>query len=118
MSGGIEPAELLDRWQGDELRLRSLGLHQAADQAACYRSELAAWWRERLLDELTLEEAAHYSGYSYGTLSNKIRAGELHNVGRKNAPRIRRCDLPAKAPGPPSGGAEVIDLAERILRSS
>lgn len=114
----IPPTDLLERWLADEERFRNYGQHAVADVIERCRSGLAAWWRERELDELTLEEAATYSGLAYGTLSNKVRAGEIHNVGRKNAPRVRRCDLPAKAPGPPGGRTDVIDLAERILRSS
>lgn len=46
--------------------------------------------------ELTLEQAAEESGYSYSTLQRKVASGEISNAGEKHAPRIRRGDLPRK----------------------
>src|SRR5688572_27208713 len=95
----IPPTEILDRWRADEERFRNYGQQAAADLLGRCRSELAAWWRERELDLLTLGEAAEYSGYSRGTLGNKIHKGEIRNAGSKHRPRVRRCDLPTRAPG-------------------
>lgn len=51
-----------------------------------------------LLDEaLTLKQAADETGYSDDYLGRLVRDGKLENVGRKNAPRVRRGDLPRKA---------------------
>ncbi len=46
---------------------------------------------------LTLAEASQASGYSVDHLRREIRVGNVPNAGRKNAPRIRRGDLPLKA---------------------
>ena len=48
----------------------------------------------------TLEQAAVESGYSYSALQKMVADGELMNVGKKGAPRIRRGDLPKKAARP------------------
>lgn len=109
----IPPTGLLHRWGSDEERLRELGQESAARLAKRYREELSTWWRERQLDLLTLGEAAAYSGLTAGTLGNKIRAGEIPNAGDKHRPRVRRCDLPARAPGP--SGCQDLDLADTIL---
>lgn len=113
----IPPTDLLDRWTSDEARFREYGQDATADVIARCRSELAGWWREHELEALTLEEAAGYSGLAYGTLQNKVGRGEILNVGEKHRPRIRRCDLPAKAPGPPDRDSEALDLADRIICS-
>ena len=51
---------------------------------------------------LTLREAARLSGYSADHLSRLLRMGHLPNAGRPHAPRIRRADLPRRAPTLPS----------------
>lgn len=106
---------LLDRWAADEERFRTYGQDATADVIARCRADLAGWWQERMYEGITLEEGAAYSGLSPGTIGNKVRAGEIPNVGRKHAPRVRRCDLPAKPSGT-RNHREAIDLADRILR--
>jgi hypothetical protein len=49
-------------------------------------------------ESLTLVEAAHVSGFSPDYLGALVRRGEIPNYGRKNAPRVRRADLPIKKP--------------------
>jgi len=49
-------------------------------------------------ETLTLVEAAAISGYSADHLGSLVKHGRLRNYGRKNAPRIRRADLPIKSP--------------------
>lgn len=51
---------------------------------------------------LTLREAARLSGYSADHLSRLLRQGRIANAGRPYAPRIRRADLPRRAPSLPS----------------
>ena len=50
---------------------------------------------------LTLVEAAEVSGYTSDHIGSLIRSGKLPNVGRPNAPRVRRADLPIKSPSSP-----------------
>jgi hypothetical protein len=47
---------------------------------------------------LTLREGARLSGYSADHLSRLLRQGHIPNAGRPHAPRIRRADLPRRAP--------------------
>ena len=51
-------------------------------------------------DHLNLTEAAEASGYSADHLGRLVRDGAIANLGRKNAPRIRRGDLPRKRSAP------------------
>jgi len=60
-------------------------------------SELADSERERVLERLTIAQAAQESGYSRDHLSRLLADGRLENVGNDGAPRIRRSDLPRKA---------------------
>jgi hypothetical protein len=109
----IDPSDLLNRWQADEECLEAYGAREAAEALRRCRSDLSTWWRERQLDLLTLEEASAYSGLASGTIGNKLRAGEIPNAGDKHRPRVRRCDLPARPPGP--SGVPHLDLADTIL---
>lgn len=47
-------------------------------------------------EPLTLEEASQAGGYSVDHLRREVRRGHIPNAGRKNAPRIRRADVPRK----------------------
>jgi len=46
--------------------------------------------------ELNLRQAAIESGYSADHLGMLVRHGKIPNVGRPNAPKIRRRDLPLR----------------------
>lgn len=50
---------------------------------------------------LSLSEAAEVTGFTADYLGALVRQGKLRNVGRKNAPRVRRGDLPSKRTGGP-----------------
>jgi hypothetical protein len=92
--------ELASEWSARAAMMREYG---AADQAvaieACGAELHAAVsaWQEELL---TLEQAAEESGYSYSTLQQKVAAGDILNRGTRGRPRVRRFDLPRKAPAP------------------
>ena len=68
---------------------------------------------------LTLVEAARECGYSADHLGRLVRAGDIENVGRAKAPRIRRRDLPKKPGTLPSwpGNAIVPPDRRRIAAS-
>lgn len=90
-------AALRERWQArrDELRR----LHALVDGAVLCDELLAEL--DRLTDSaaseaLSLTRAAAESGYSADHLGRLVREGKLANVGRPNAPRVRRADLPRK----------------------
>jgi hypothetical protein len=65
------------------------------------------WWTE----VLTLHEAAHDLGVPYSKVQKAVANGRIPNVGRKHAPRVRRCDL-YEPPRPRMDGP---DVAGRIL---
>lgn len=71
---------------------------------------LEAIQRERMLETLSLSEAAAERGIAYGTMQRKVASGEVPNVGDKNRPRVRRCDLLNS----PTGGP---DIAGKVLRA-
>jgi hypothetical protein len=103
-------SELLSKWRSraDELA------PYAASAALAWRNaadELETFVRGWALAELTIEEAAGESGYSYSAIQKKLANGELENVGGKGAPRVRRNDLPRK------GGTAKDGLANLILHN-
>ncbi len=71
----------------------ALAYEQAADQL---EAALEAQQNARL----TLHEAARESGFSPDHLGRLVREGRIPNAGRPHAPRIRRADLPRRAPLP------------------
>ena len=89
--------DIVNRWtkRRDELQK----LRAAVDGAAICEEVLAdldVLQRAEDADLLTLAEAATVSGYCADHLGRLIRAGTLTNHGRKNAPRVRRGELPRK----------------------
>ena len=95
------PASLLPQW-----RERAAYLEQFGDPTSARLWRLAALELEDALkalgdETLTLVEAAAVSGYSADHLGHLVRNGTITNYGRKNAPRVRRADLPIKSPTKP-----------------
>lgn len=68
---------------------------------------------------LTLEEAARRSGYTADHLGSLVRSGKIQNHGRKNAPRVRACDVPKKSNLTSAPSVSIVAPAERrrIARS-
>ena len=66
---------------------------------------------------LTLVEAAMESGYSADHLGRLVRAGAIVNVGRANAPKIRRRNLPRKPGSLPNPSHDAIVTRTRIAAS-
>ena len=90
------PSELVTAWlaRAEELRPYAAPAAEAFERAA---AELRAALHEESLGTVNLEEAAAISGYSADHLGRLVKDGTIPNAGRKNAPRIRRCDVPRKA---------------------
>ena len=68
---------------------------------------------------LTLVEAAEVSSYTANHIGSLVRSGKLTNVGRPNAPRVRRADLPIKkatSPGRPKRRREtaITNIAKKL----
>lgn len=74
--------------------------NEAAARALEYAAEQLDGTLRRDDDELlTLADAAKACGYTADHLGRLVADGKLANHGRKNAPRIRRADLPVKVRG-------------------
>lgn len=89
--------QLPARW-----RTKASGLAPYSEAAARAFNE-AADELERELEQdagelLNLTQAAQVTGFNPETLGRKIRRGEIPNLGRPGAPRVRRADLPRKTP--------------------
>lgn len=100
------PASLLVAW-----RERAAYLEQFGDPVSARLWKLAAVELEAAFkavgdETLTLVEAAALSGYSADHLGHLIRHGKLPNYGRKNAPRVRRAEVPIKSPTKPGRPAQ------------
>jgi hypothetical protein len=88
--------DLVLEWRARAAEFRDLaaeGQARAFDRCA---ADLGAALSADGDEVLNLTSAATESGYSADPLGRLIRRGELENVGRANAPRIRRRDLPRK----------------------
>lgn len=86
--------QIADGWRDDAETLRRRGAHAQAEAVESCVMDLEHAVREWELEELTLEQAAEESGYSYSAIQKKVRVGEIPNAGARGRPRIRRCDLP------------------------
>jgi hypothetical protein len=92
---------LASQWRDRAGQLRAwAGADGAAKAWEAAASELEAAVREAAGETLSLSEAARESGYAARTLRQMVAEGRVPNAGRKNAPRIRRADLPRRAPAP------------------
>jgi len=87
---------LLADWREDTARFRSWG-----DEVRAIMLERVMLDLERVIlvagdESLTVTDASRECGYSERQLRRMLRRGTVHNIGRPNAPRIRRSDLPRK----------------------
>ena len=91
------PEELASEWRARAQELQDWGsgegLARAWERAAI---ELEQALRQQQDETLNLKDAARESGYSADHLGELLRQQKIPNVGRRNAPRIRRADLPIK----------------------
>ena len=117
------PGDLPGRW-----RERARFLNEWGDPNSARLWRLAAAELEQALralgeETLSLVEAAQLSGYTADHLGSLVRKSVIPNCGRKNAPRIRRADLPTKSstcPGRPRNqqSAPVDDITHIASRLS
>lgn len=87
---------LIERWKQEAQLYDRRGLTEFAALVRSFVAEVEMFDRERALEALTLEQAASESGYTAPHLGQLVRDGQIENVGRPGAPRIRRADLPKK----------------------
>lgn len=111
--------EILDRWKqrlADWSKLQTTvnGERVATEVLA----DLKAMAEAHNDGALGLTAAAEESGYSARQLSRMVRDGTLKNVGRPNAPRLLRSQLPRKAQPTPTGNIGVsLQLAREAVAS-
>src|SRR3989442_492804 len=110
---GASCGVLAARWREEATVLRHRGAEAQAVALESCAAELEAYERERGLEQLTLEQAAAESGYSYSQLQKLVASGALANVGEPHKPRVRRGELPRK-PGRPQHDGEP-DLASLVI---
>lgn len=89
--------DLTARWTEDAARLEAYGATAQAKALQRAADDVLATLATLETDTLTLADAARESGYTADHLGRLVRRGEIENVGRPHAPRIRRSDLPRKA---------------------
>lgn len=90
-------ASLVEQWRAFAAQLEPY-TPAAATAWRAAADELEAADRQAADETLTLEAAALASGYSVESLRKQVASGRIPNAGRKHAPRIRRGDLPKRAP--------------------
>ena len=111
----VERLEALPaRWREEATVFRHRGQEPLAQMAESFAGDLERELHEWQTEPLTLAEASVESGYSYDHLQHAAADGSIPNLGGEGAPRIRRCDLPSKAPKVEPCLTDG-DLAERAL---
>jgi hypothetical protein len=94
--GSIDPiADMLRLMRAEAAYLH----HRHGDEAAAHRLEQSADEWDRMLRGIpdlpvSYEVAAQISIWEYGTIKNKVSAGDLENVGTRAEPRVRLGSLP------------------------
>lgn len=106
--------QLAEVWRARAANLAVWALPDAARVWQLAADELDQHERERALQTLTLAEAAEESGFSQSHLGRLLHEGRIENAGAKGSPRIRRMDLPNKAPMRKEVGGEP-DLVGKVF---
>lgn len=112
----MTPTELATKWRADADVLEAYA-PEMAKVCRSHADALDAALRSVDDDVLSLADAARASGYSPDRLRHKVSSGEIPNVGKKGAPRIRRGDLPLKKNAKASG-FDAVAAARGLLRVS
>lgn len=89
---------LAEVWRARAANLAAWALADAARVWQLAADELDQHERECALQTLTLAEAAEASGYSQSHLGRMVAEGKIENAGERGSPRVRRGDLPRRAP--------------------
>jgi len=110
--------ELVSRWREEADLLRGYGAEEAAAAAERHAEQLVDAVTEAEGEVLTLAEAAAVSGYARRTLRQKVSEGEIPNVGKRNAPRVRRGDLPMRVKSKKADLFDASAEAQEILGNS
>lgn len=90
------PAELVEQWRAEAATLSAYGAEPMAKCLLTAAEQLSVALAESDGETVNLRQAALLSGYSEDHLGRLVRSSKLRNVGRTNAPLLRRGDLPIK----------------------
>lgn len=111
--------ELTEKWAERLADWRALGVRVDGEKVALeILDDLRKMTEE---DHVTLKEASLLGGYSVDHLQRLLAAKSIENVGRKNAPRLRRSDVPTKpgrsnaAPLPAGVRGDQLSARRRIV---
>ena len=92
------PESFFVKWQAEAARLQALRARvEGATLLMRVLADIRSIQLEIAAETLSLRKAAFESGYTSDHLGRLVRTGSIPNAGRRNAPRIRRTDLPRKA---------------------
>ena len=101
---------LPQQWREKAKLFRQHGHEATARTYEVCSAELEAAVRGGAQELLDLKEAARESGYSADHLGRLVRDGKIPNAGRRNAPKIRRIDLPRRPDVTSSNKSPEVDL--------
>ena len=101
---------LPQQWREKAKLFRQHGHEATARTYEVCSAELEAAVRGGAHELLDLKEAARESGYSADHLGRLVRDGKIPNAGRRNAPKIRRIDLPRRPEVTSSKKSPEVDL--------
>jgi hypothetical protein len=115
------PNDLAAQWRERAALLREYGDGNTARLWLIAAKELEQAIQAAGEETLSLTDAARLSGFTADHLGQLVKRGKIRNAGRPGAPRIRRCDLPAKktnGPGRPRRRAPVAREHIRTIANS
>ena len=87
---------LLRKYDEDIARFRSWGDEVRAAILERVMLDVEHVLQAAAAESLTLADASREGGYSERQLRRMLRTGTIQNMGRPNAPRLRRNDIPRK----------------------
>ena len=102
-------------WVEDAKFLREHGASEAATTSEKHAREVVEAVKRAEDEVLTLAEAAKESNYSKRRLREFLADGRVLNMGRRNAPRIARRDLPMRGKPSRSDSFDASAEAQNIL---
>lgn len=96
----VAGVDLVQQWRDHASLFRRYRANQQAEWLEDRAAELEAALRAQDDELVNLTEAARISGYTADHVGRLVRGGVIQNLGRPNAPKVRRGDLPRKLPLP------------------
>jgi hypothetical protein len=115
-------SNLLTDWKRSAETFRRFGDVERATMIDTMTGELQEALHVEAEETVNLTQAAERSGLTADYLGRLVRNGRIPNVGRKNAPRVRVCDLPRIAPAKPTLQLHTdiahLDVARAVVANS